>query len=153
MVSLGERLREERVRLGLSQLQLADKMKRSRKSQIRYESGDRSLDAEDLVAAAKAGVDILYVLTGVRSDPSLAPAQAEPLEPMKFMFCADLVTQEYETAGIDLPPMARKIEALWAYDEMVNRLTDPEDGDEIEAVLPQIRHMLRKRIEDHMNKD
>lgn len=64
------------------------------------------------------------------------------------MFCAELVAEEYSAAGIDLPPVARKIEARWAYDEMLSRMVDPEDGDEMEAIMPQLRHLLRKRLAD-----
>jgi phage repressor protein C with HTH and peptisase S24 domain len=71
MVSISDRLREERERLGMSQAELADMADQSRKSQIRYESGERSPDGLYLSKIASIGVDILYVLTGTRSSPLL----------------------------------------------------------------------------------
>jgi len=68
MVSLSSRLREERERLGLSQDAFAAGIGQSRKSQIRYESGERTPDADYLTEAAKQGVDIFYLLTGRRTN-------------------------------------------------------------------------------------
>jgi phage repressor protein C with HTH and peptisase S24 domain/DNA-binding XRE family transcriptional regulator len=68
MVSLANRLREERERLGLSQDAFATGTGQSRKSQIRYESGERTPDADYLTEVAKQGVDIFYVLTGQRTN-------------------------------------------------------------------------------------
>lgn len=67
---------------------------------------------------------------------------------MKLIICAGLVAEEYQAARIDLPPMARQIEAFWAYDEMLSRMSDPKDGDEMEAIMPLLRHLLRKRLAD-----
>jgi len=146
MDNLGERIRLERERLGLSQTEVGEVGGVKKNAQHNYETGKRQPDAAYLAAISKIGVDVLYVLTGVRADPSLAEPAPDPLEPLKFMICADLVAQEYQSAGIDLPPMARKIEALWAYDELISRMADPSDGDEMEAVLPHLRHLLRKRL-------
>jgi transcriptional regulator with XRE-family HTH domain len=64
---IARRLREERDRLSLSQHSLAVKAGVSRMSQVNYESGKRSPDAEYLKAVAIAGVDVGYVVTGSRS--------------------------------------------------------------------------------------
>lgn len=64
---IGYRLREERDRLCFSQALFAGKMGVSRMSQVNYETGKRSPDAEYLFAASEAGVDIAYVITGIRS--------------------------------------------------------------------------------------
>jgi len=64
--SVGERLFEERERLGQSQQQLADACGVTMRSQRNYEKGERQPDASYLAAAATAGVDVLYVLTGQR---------------------------------------------------------------------------------------
>lgn len=65
-VDIGERLREERERLGLTQSAFADKADVGRKSQGNYEAGERTPDAVYLAAAATLGVDVTYVVTGIR---------------------------------------------------------------------------------------
>jgi transcriptional regulator with XRE-family HTH domain len=77
MVIIGNRLREERTRLGLTQDQFAEKAGVTKRSLVNYEKGERSPDASFLSAIAEAGADVLYVLTGVRSQG----AQEEQLLP------------------------------------------------------------------------
>jgi transcriptional regulator with XRE-family HTH domain len=67
--TIGERLREERDRLLLSQHMFASKAGVSRMSQVNYESGKRSPDANYLKEVAAAGVDVAYVITGARRLP------------------------------------------------------------------------------------
>ncbi|MFY4004711.1 helix-turn-helix domain-containing protein [Achromobacter denitrificans] len=62
-----ERLREERERLGLNQTEFGLLGGVQKRSQINYESGERVPDATYLAAMAQGGVDVMYVLTGVRS--------------------------------------------------------------------------------------
>lgn len=66
MLNIGERLREERVRLGFNQADFAAFAGVAKTSQFNYEKGDRSPDADYLAAVAERGVDILYVVTGER---------------------------------------------------------------------------------------
>jgi len=67
--SRGLRLREERERLCLTQAAIGEAAGISRNAQINYESGSRHPDSEYLAALASLGVDVLYVLTGERSEP------------------------------------------------------------------------------------
>lgn len=67
MLNIGERLKEERVRLGLNQGDFAALATVSKTTQFNYEKGERSPDAAYLAAVAAAGVDVLYVLTGTRT--------------------------------------------------------------------------------------
>lgn len=64
MVTMAERLREERGRLGLNQDVMAAAAGLKRSAQIRYEKGERSPDADYLAAVASLGVDVSYVVTG-----------------------------------------------------------------------------------------
>lgn len=66
-VSIGERLKEERERLGLSQPALIQGHPRS---QVRYEKGERSPDANYLARVAEAGADVSYIVTGKRTAQS-----------------------------------------------------------------------------------
>ncbi|QPG65942.1 helix-turn-helix transcriptional regulator [Pseudomonas sp. BIGb0427] len=65
-MGIGDRLKEERERLGLSQTDFAALAGASKNSQYNYEKGERSPDANYLAAAAQQGVDVLYVVTGQR---------------------------------------------------------------------------------------
>ncbi|MBU9562247.1 hypothetical protein FEP95_02045 [Burkholderia multivorans] len=73
-MSIGARLKEERLRIGLSQAEIAALGGLSNKTQLSYESDTRSPDANYLAALAKIGVDVLYVITGERSVQSTLPS-------------------------------------------------------------------------------
>ncbi len=77
---VGERLREERVRVGLNQDDFAKLGGVNRNTQGAYEKNDRSPDASYLAKVANAGVDVLYVLTGCRAMPSEAGLSADESE-------------------------------------------------------------------------
>lgn len=65
--AIGARIREERELKGLSKTAFAKLLGIHRNTQGNYESGEREPDAAYLANAAKAGVDIGYVLTGERA--------------------------------------------------------------------------------------
>lgn len=66
MASIGDRLREERLRLAKNQPDFAALGHVAKRSQIRYERGEKSPDANYLAGIATAGADVLYVVTGDR---------------------------------------------------------------------------------------
>lgn len=68
-VVIGERLRAERNRCRLTQLDLAERAGVSKTTQANYESGLRSPDADYLARADEAGLDVLYIVTGRRLVP------------------------------------------------------------------------------------
>lgn len=70
----GERLREERERLNLSQAAFGEIGGVLKRAQIHYEKGERIPDAGYLAAIAGVGVDTVYLLTGRRSDAASVPA-------------------------------------------------------------------------------
>lgn len=78
MLKIGDRLKEERVRLGFNQAAFAAVGGVAKTSQFNYEKGDRSPDAEYLAKVLGAGADILYIVSGKRiaPGPSLDPAEA-----------------------------------------------------------------------------
>lgn len=71
----GERLKEERKRLKLSQTELAELAQVTKQSVFAYEKGNRKPDAAFLEAAANAGMDMSYLFTGERS--GVDPVSAE----------------------------------------------------------------------------
>jgi transcriptional regulator with XRE-family HTH domain len=83
IVGIGDRLKEERERLGFNQTDFAAKAGASKNSQYNYEKGERSPDATYLAAVAEKGVDVLYVVTGERKPTtveSISPDTAKFLE-------------------------------------------------------------------------
>ncbi len=66
-MNVGERLIQERKKLGLTQTAFAKQIGVSLSSQKRYELGVREPDISYMERALKLGVDISYLLTGKRS--------------------------------------------------------------------------------------
>ena len=66
MSTLGQRLREERERLGLTQIDFAALGGAKKHSQINYEADRTAPDTNYLSALGEHGVDIIYLLTGER---------------------------------------------------------------------------------------
>lgn len=88
MLNIGERLREERVRLGFNQTDFAAIAGVAKTSQFNYEKGDRSPDAVYLAAVAEQGVDILYVIIGQRmpvAEPTLSAEEVEMVEQVRAL--------------------------------------------------------------------
>ncbi len=78
METIATRIKEERSRLGMNQEEFAGLAGLNRTAQVRYEKGERHPDAKYLEAVAAAGVDVQYVITGVRQG-SMDAAEAELL--------------------------------------------------------------------------
>ncbi|WP_070086075.1 helix-turn-helix transcriptional regulator [Pseudomonas sp. NBRC 111126] len=76
-MGIGERLKAERERLGLNQTEFAALAGASKNTQYNYEKGERCPDANYLAAAALHGVDVLYVVTGVRSPQAFESITSE----------------------------------------------------------------------------
>ncbi|QUG76353.1 XRE family transcriptional regulator [Erwinia sp. E602] len=78
-VDIGIRLREERERLGFSQVAMGDLGGVRKQTQLKYEKGDNSPDATYLAMLSKFGLDVLYVVTGIRSAEGLKTDEQELL--------------------------------------------------------------------------
>lgn len=72
-MDIGNRVRAERERIGLSQTDFGVAAGVGRQTQFNYESGKRVPDGDYLAAAARLGVDVQYVITGSRD---YAPPEA-----------------------------------------------------------------------------
>lgn len=75
-----DRLREERRRLGKNQQDFAALGGVKKDAQLNYENGSRRPDSDYLTAIANAGVDVQYVITGVRSPSTLTKEEVQLLE-------------------------------------------------------------------------
>lgn len=71
MSNSGERLRQERMRLDMSQEEFGAAGGVKKVAQSNYETGKRFPDSQYLEKVAALGVDIRYVVTGIRSDNSM----------------------------------------------------------------------------------
>ena len=80
LLSIGERLREERERLGFSQSAIGAIGGVKKLAQLKYEQGERYPGADYLAAVAKIGADTLYIVTGERNAGSLTADETELLE-------------------------------------------------------------------------
>ena len=67
--SFGERLREERVRIGLSQTEMAEVGGVKRTTQHIYETDIRTPDLTYLMRVRDAGADLSYLVLGCREGP------------------------------------------------------------------------------------
>lgn len=63
-MTIGDRLREERERLGFSQAEFAALADKSERTQVDWEKGVSFPNAKNLEAFAEAGADVAYVVTG-----------------------------------------------------------------------------------------
>jgi transcriptional regulator with XRE-family HTH domain len=72
MRSIGEILKEERLRLAMNQDDFAAVGGLKRRAQTLYEQNERSPDAVYLRALAAIGVDVQYILTGEQAASALS---------------------------------------------------------------------------------
>ncbi|MBC3475699.1 MULTISPECIES: helix-turn-helix domain-containing protein [Pseudomonas] len=78
--SVGLRLREERLRFGLSQTDFSKMLGVSRRTQTLYENDGRDPGGLYLYKAQEFGVDVHYVLTGRRESAPLEELSGEAKE-------------------------------------------------------------------------
>lgn len=95
---LGERLREERTRLGLTQAQVAAASGIANPTQVGYEQGRRVPDLHYLTAIEGLGFDQQYVRTGVR----LQKGSVDSFDWNHFADVCKLVADWLKRAGIEL---------------------------------------------------
>ncbi len=95
---VGDRIKEERERIGLNQSVFSDLAGVHRKSQANYENNDRSPDAEYLIKLTSMGIDVLYVLTGMRGE-NIANGT---MELAYLRNCRAFKTDEMKQAGLNL---------------------------------------------------
>jgi len=77
---ISARIRQERARIGLSQVDFAQRVGVGRSSQKDYESGATSPSAEYLLKARDLGVDVVFVLTGTGTANEISAAEYRLLQ-------------------------------------------------------------------------
>ena len=81
---IGNRLREERERLGLTQPVFAELAGAKKRTLIDWEKDVSSPTAVQLAQLSAAGADVLYILTGQRCQP-VPPAQELPRQEQEWL--------------------------------------------------------------------
>src|SRR3712207_3492438 len=89
-MSFGSRLAEERKRLGLKQAEFAALVGTDVPKQSLYENDRRELRADYLARLAGAQVDIVYILTGRRSEGECSSVGGRELWPAYFSLPAEV---------------------------------------------------------------
>ncbi|HRK67716.1 MAG TPA: S24 family peptidase [Hyphomonas sp.] len=77
---IGQRIRAERERIGLSQTELGAAGGVQKNAQHNYEGGKRAPDATYLAGIARVGCDVIYILTGERGAASLPPMMLRSIQ-------------------------------------------------------------------------
>jgi transcriptional regulator with XRE-family HTH domain len=119
MNAIGQRLKEQREGLALSQEAFAHIAGVGKRAQINYEQGLRMPDAEYLHAVAEAGCDVLYVVTGRKE-----VAVPKPEQPVQFsdqhrlQLAIEAVEEGLAEMKRKLPP-AKKAELIGAAYELM----------------------------------
>lgn len=109
MLNFGERLKEERVRLGYNQGDFAAIGSVAKTSQFNYEKGERFPDVAYLAAVAAEGVDVLYVVTGVRTPKpteSLTDGEARLIDRYRKMSEESRATMDRVSEALAVLPAA-----------------------------------------------
>lgn len=122
----GERLRDERQRMGLSQTAFAELAGSSKRAQIRYEQGEPP-DADYLSEISKAGADVLYVVTGERNQASPRTTEEQPSQlsdQHRLQLAIEAVEEGLSEMRRKLPP-AKKAELIVAAYEL---MAEPEQA-------------------------
>ena len=94
---MGERIKEERERLGFNQSDFANLAAATRKTLFNWESGAAAPNANVLAAWAAHGLDVLYVVTGQRMGGAPMAPVAEPTQQLSRRALA--VAQNYEATS------------------------------------------------------
>lgn len=97
---IGLRIKEERERLSLTQQGIADAIGVAKRTFIDWEKDRTSPTAVQLSALADIGVDVLYVVTGMRSQAT-AHYQASP-EKQELMDAFDEMSPDQRRAILEV---------------------------------------------------
>jgi transcriptional regulator with XRE-family HTH domain len=109
--TVGERLREERKRLGYDQRGFAAKAAVSKNTQLAYEQGKPGMDVGYLLRIAELGADIGYIVTGGREgDEHTAGGAGAAVDPDDLdLVTVDEIDLDFGLGGTfsNLPVVAR----------------------------------------------
>lgn len=127
-VSFGERLREERVKLGLNQSAFGTLAGVTKKTQMLYESGERAPDALYLTAIEEAGADVLYILSGKRNQAHVMMAISRAGGRVRLVRGNRSLEEFAALLGV-APAFLEKVEAAdeWINNDLLARIVELEN--------------------------
>lgn len=135
---IGERLREERQRLKMTQAALASFAGASKRTAIEWEKGATSPNAVQLSALSEYGVDIGYVLTGhrrvIENQLQDRTAMSELIDPERMARIASMLEDLAKAAGKRWPPGQLINMAVEVYNFLAQE-SDSVDDKKMERVL------------------
>lgn len=150
--SYGQRLASWRKEYGLTQRALGSALAVSQGYISDIEAG-RSEPSRNFLQRLSEhfGVSADWVLYGAgEAVPEPRPdSPAQPTtspDPLLLMICGSAVARVYAALERPLPRDEHYRQALWVLGQVQARMKDPDDGDELEAVLPQVRDLLTTRL-------
>ena len=135
---IGERIRSERDRLGLSQQKAADAVGVRREMWAKWEAGSEP-GAKALAGMALAGADVLFIVTGHRTPPA-HPADALPEDERRLLNGYRLCGPEAQQNLIQTAALAIR-----------NRMTVQELADQLFPYLTMVEGL--KLAAQTFNKD
>ncbi|MEO5379175.1 MAG: helix-turn-helix domain-containing protein [Magnetococcus sp. DMHC-6] len=131
MFNFFERLREERKRLGMNQDIFGSIGGVTLVTQSHYETGKRNPDAPYLAAIAGAGADVMYILTGERTQNQKATLSPDSIadEVLGVMYVVESVLQKERSTP---PPQLKAEMVRTAYD-----MSTPEERKMMVAAMQE----------------
>lgn len=103
-LEIGQRLKEERERLGLSQQAFAELGGASKRSQVEWEKGAQVPNAEFLAHVAEHGADVAFIVTGTRA----ISAQDLELDLDRYGKAWETLEMALDAAGRELDPAKKR---------------------------------------------
>lgn len=94
MVQFSQMLKNERIRLGLTQDEIAKRCGVSKRTYNYYEDGERAASSDFLMAFSMLGADLNYLFTGERTK------KLEPLEEVALLAFNRLTKEGQKTSAI-----------------------------------------------------
>lgn len=151
---MAARLREVRHAFGdMERDAFAAKLNISANSVARYERGDRVPDG-DVLAAYKSrfGISADWLLTGegeMFTDPSKAPVPSKSVNVKLMHKLARLAREVHSEIGSKPHGDAVTEDAAELYNELLLLVSSMDDGEEIEATLPRLRLLFKRKLQEH----
>lgn len=148
--SPGKRLALFRSTIGKNQREFAASLSTSHGTVSFIEANQRPPSRTFLQKISEVyGISSDWLLNGrgaMVADYGAHPIPVRKIDQLMLMICAGAVREEYAKAGVDPDSDTLLKDSTWAYNEVMQRMTDPTDGDELEAVIPQVRLLFRRKL-------
>lgn len=145
-MSLGERIREASENAG-GLNRLADAIDTPRRTLGDWVSGSSEPKASALGKIAQAtGVNMNWLVLGEGDKERGSLAAQTTIDEALIERLSRVVEQVYREAEQKIPPARLVRETITLYNQLCERVSDPNDREEMETTLPQLRYLLRKRL-------